>query len=276
MDNQSRSLKPLLNKTVFVACSASKKDELVSGLELLGATAIHIPVIEVVELDDKRLLDEALRSLEQYSWIIFTSTYGVNYFSQRLKTLDIKMPPQEYTKICAIGPGTAGTVCEFGYDVELIPEQFVAEGVIAALEKYLEGSGGFSDQRILIPRAKEGRELLPTALKESGAQVDVVPCYQTIQPKIEQALKDQLMQKHLDLIIFTSSSTVKNLLGIFGEEHGLKLLRESIVAVIGPITAGTVDSFGGKVNIVPKESSLSSLLEAIREFYILQADHQID
>ncbi len=238
--------------------------ELATGLEAIGGNVLRFPAIEAQAVEDKHLLDNALASLGDYDWIIFTSTYGVSFFMKRLNERGIAA---EMPKICAIGPATAGALAEFGHEAALIPNQFVAEGVLEALETYHGGLQHLSGLRILLPRAKEARELLPEALTAAGAHVDVVPCYQTVRPEMDKDIVQKLRQRKPELIVFTSSSAVKNLIDILGQQDGKRMLLESTVAVLGPITGKTAESYGKRAEIVPGESTVAALLKAIGEYY---------
>jgi uroporphyrinogen III methyltransferase / synthase len=261
------SSKPLLNKTAFAVCSPKKMSALAEGLAEMGATVFQVPVIEAKEIADKRALDEALSSLSEYSWIIFTSAYGISFFARRLEELGIPRNSVGCARICAVGPATAKTLKECGFETTLIPEKYVAEGVVQALAGYCGDLRRLAGNRILIPRALEARDVLPLALAEAGALVDVVPCYQTSKSELNETTMRQVCETVPDLVVFTSSSTIKNLLAILGPEYGKKLLLNATVAVLGPITAKTAESFGKQAEIVPSESTLASLLDAVRDYY---------
>jgi len=266
MSTQS-STRPLLNRTIVVACSAKKMVELAAGLKAMGGNVLAFPVIEVREIEDKQPLDLALSSLDEYSWIIFTSAYGVSFFLQRMNERGITAGMQSMPKICAIGPATAKAVNEFGYEVALVPEKFVAEGLVEALGKFSGGLRSLAGCRILLARAQEGRELLPDELRAAGAQVDVVPCYRTARAELEKSALQRLNGIRPELIVFTSSSAVRNMIEILGHEDGKRMLLESAVAVIGPVTGSTVELWGKRAEIVPKQNTIASLLEAIASFY---------
>jgi uroporphyrinogen III methyltransferase/synthase len=251
---------------VLVACSERKLPEFVDGLEALGATVFPLPVIRLYEVEDKQPLDQAIARINEYSWIIFTSVYGVTFFLQRLNELG-RVENRPFPKVCAIGPATARAVNDLGFQVALMPEKFVAEGVVEALGKHLGTLTSLAGQRILLPRALEAREVLPEALIASGAIVDVVPCYRNARGEIEESRLQQLRSGKPDLIIFTSSSTARNLIDILGLEDGKKMLQESTVAVLGPITRDTVESFGKSAEIVPEESTIASLITAICSYF---------
>jgi uroporphyrinogen III methyltransferase/synthase len=257
----------LLNKTILVACSAKKMVELVAGLRAMGGNVLPLPVIKAQAIEDKHLIDAALASLPEYDWIIFTSAYGVCFFVQRLNDRGIGADIRNMPKICAIGPATAAAVREFGYPTALIAERFVAEGVLEALGKYYGGLPHVAGLRILLPRAQQARELLPEALIAAGARVDVVPCYQTVRGEIDGGIVRQLRHRRPDLAVFTSSSTIRNLMDILGQEEGEKVLLESTVAVLGPVTGKTAESFGKRAEIAPGENTVAALLKAIGDYY---------
>ena len=267
MSAESVGSKPLLNLKILVACSAMKMVELVSGLEAMGGTVLPLPLIDVQEIRDKRPLDAALASLKEYAWILFTSTYGVAFFMQRWIETEDRVSIDAMPKICAIGPATARAVKEYGLDVALIPERFVAEGVLEALERYHNGLQNLAGTRILLPRAKEARDVLPEELTKAGARVDVVPCYETVKAEVDEETVRQLRTGQPDLAVFTSSSTVKSLVGLLGQKDGLRILTRSTIAVLGPVTGSTAESFGKSPDIVPQENTIASLIEAIRDHY---------
>jgi len=241
--------------------------ELTAGLEKLGGSVLPFPVIETREIKDTHLLDNAIASLRKYDWIIFTSAYGVEFFMRRVKACASQEQLQSMPKVCAVGPATAAAVKEFGLEVVLIPGQYVGEGVLEALADYYGGIRNLAGLDVLLPRAQVAREFLPKALAEAGVHVDVVPCYRTVQAEIDPDSLGKLRDVKPDLLVFTSSSTVNNFMGILGADAGRKMLAESVVAVIGPITAGTAAAFGRRADIVPKENTISSLLEAVRGYY---------
>ncbi len=261
------SSKPLLNRTILVACSAKKMIELVSGLEAMGGSVLPFPVIEVQAIKDRHSLDQALASLHEYSWIIFTSAYGVMFFMARLNERGISTDIESMPKICAIGPATAAAIREFGYEPALIPTRFVAEGVLEALEIFHGGLRHLAGCRILLPRAKDARELLPEALTAAGARVDAIPCYQTVRAEIDKDTVWRLREKKPDLAVFTSSSTIRNLFDILGQEDAKRTLMDSTVAVLGPITGRTAESFGKLPEIIPDQNTVTGLIEAIRKYY---------
>lgn len=257
----------LAHRTILLACSAKKMDALADGISAMGGIPLRFPVIEVQDIQDKQPLDKALASLGEYAWVVFTSAYGVKFFVRRLEQLGIRQGAESMPKICAIGPATAREVREAGYDVELVPKMFVAEGVVEALRKYHGSLDLLARQRVLIPRAKEAREVLPEALTAAGICVDAVPCYQTICAEPSQEALIELRKKSPDMLLFTSSSAIRGFVEILGYEEGTRTLRGADVAVLGPITATAAESFGKIPNVLPAENTVASLLSAIADYY---------
>jgi uroporphyrinogen III methyltransferase/synthase len=267
MSAADRTSRELYNRKILVACSAKKMVELVKGLEAMGGDVLPVPVIEAQEIEDKKLLDKALSILPDYAWIIFTSAYAVAFFMQRMNERATGADIPAMPKICAIGPATAAAIAEAGYRVDLIPEQYVAEGILEALSRYCGGIEHLAGCRILLPRAQEARELIPEALRAAGAHVDVVPCYRTVCGEMDPSIVQRLRRNSPDLIVFTSSSTIRNVIKILGTEHGTSMLQQSTVAVLGPVTAITAASYGKRAEIVPNENTIPALLEAVREYF---------
>jgi uroporphyrinogen III methyltransferase / synthase len=258
---------PLENKIVVVTASELKSTRLSAGLARLGARVIPFPTIKIQEISDTNPLDASLDVLEAYAWIIFTSSYGAHYFFRRLTERGIPMERLRNPKVCGVGPATAAALMEAGVEVHLIPDDFVAEGVVRALTEFHGGLEHLAGRYILIPRAKEGRDVLPRALESAGARVDVVACYESVLPEVEESILNTLLNQVPDLIVFTSSLTVSNFVKLMGDAEGKRVLRTATVAALGPITARTVESLGKQPEIQARENTTESLLEAIAEYY---------
>lgn len=263
---ESPLLKPLMNLKVLAVCSEKKMSALVSGLEAMGGDVLALPLIEIRGVEDSRLVDAAVQSWNRYAWVIFSSVHGVEFFFQRFQLAD-RPNVSETPKICAVGPATARALEEHGMKADLLPERYVAEGVIEALEKYHGGLHALAGRRILLPRAKEARDILPEALAAAGAIVDVVACYETVPARIGGDSLRRLRLFRPDLAVFTSSSTIKALIGILGVDEGSKMLQNATVAVLGPVAAGTAESFGKHPEIVAKESTIQALIRDIAAYY---------
>lgn len=253
---------PLAGKKVLITRSKSQASKMARFLEELGAIPIAVSTIKIMPPDSYEEMDEAANQLSSsaYDWVIFTSANGVVYFVERLKQLAKDAGVLKSVKIAAIGPATALELEKIGLKTDFVPQEFRAEAVVAGLRAL-----GIKGQKILIPRAKVAREILPESLKESGAYVDVVPVYQTV-PDESQAIKViATLKSGVDFITFTSSSTVKNFVGLLEEVEIAKLLGRAKVACIGPITAQTANELGLAVDIVASDYTIEGLVKALTE-----------
>ncbi len=253
--------KPLFGRRILVTRTREQASSLVEALEDLGAECLEVPTIKIRPLEDYQILDQALSELASFDWVVFTSVNGVKYFFERLFVVGKDVRALASAKLAAIGQATAKALKDYGLQVDLLPQEFRAEGLLAAFEKI-----GVAGQRILIPRALEAREILPQKLREMGAQVIVAPTYQTVLPEEEAKRAEELLRKGVDVVTFTSSSTAKNLLAMLGEENK-KLLSQTILASIGPITSETLKRAGFLPQIEAQEFTIPGLVRAIKEYF---------
>lgn len=255
--------KPLFGRRIVVTRARKQAGELSRRLEELGAEAIEFPTIEIRPPRDFGLLDKAIDRLDSYDWLVFTSVNGVESFLGRLRDrgLDIRSVPRG-AKIAAIGPATARRVEEAGLKVDAVPSEYRAEALIPEVS----GDGSLAGKRILIPRAKVAREVLPERLREAGAEVDVPPAYESVPDASgAEALARRIEDGEVDCVTFTASSTVENFVRAFGEERSVRLLRKTKVACIGPLTAQTARGHGLRVDAVAREYTIPGLVEAVTE-----------
>jgi uroporphyrinogen III methyltransferase/synthase len=251
---------PLFGRSILVTRSSGQAHEFVDLLTALGAEVLVAPTLKIVPPESFDPLDEAIRKVEQYNTIIFTSVNGVRFFKERLYHLGFDVRVLKGIALCAIGPRTREEILRLGIQCDFIPTEFVAEGVLDALEKR-----GIAGKRFLIPRAKEAREVLPSEIKKQGGVVDVVAAYQAIAPD-RQEMEAVIHKGPMDMITFASASTVRNFMeGL--DSNQLALVKQSAIAGIGPITAQSAQKYGLKVNVMAKEYTFPALTEAIVEFY---------
>jgi uroporphyrinogen III methyltransferase/synthase len=259
-------MRPLFGRRIVVTRAREQASAFLKALAEQGAECIEFPTIEVAPPQDWAPLDRAVRSLESYQWMLFTSVNGVKWFLERLGFLGKDVRDLKGLKIGAIGPKTAGAWLGFGIKPDLVPQEYRAEAIVECFKKWkMEG------QKILLPRAAKAREILPHELRKMGAHVDVVPAYQTIMPGHDTShVRKMLENGAIDMVTFTSSSTVTNFLEMFGAE-GQKLkawMKNVTIACIGPITADTARKKGLSVNIVPPHYTIESLTTRIVEFFL--------
>ncbi len=261
----------LFSKRVVVTRTREQASELVDLLENYGAECIEYPTISLEPLDSSEILDRALTEIDTYQWVLFTSINAVDYFFKRLFELGMDVRDLKGPKVAAVGRVTAEALASRGIRADLLPEEFTGDGLAETLIN--EGVTGLN---ILIPRALKARETLPEKLSRVGAEVTVAPVYQNVLPKSSagEHLKDDLRQaleeKRVDMVTFTSSSTVKNfvtLLDTSGPDELQRLMSGVAVAAIGPITAKTAESHGLKVDVQPVEYTIPGLVESIVTYF---------
>jgi uroporphyrinogen III methyltransferase/synthase len=226
------------------------------------------PTIEIADPESFVRLDEAIEHLYGYDWLVFTSVNGVDYFLRRLRACRHEISELDELRVCAIGEATAETLRDAHVHVDVVPDQFKAEGVFAALETYVGGQDALHGVNFLIPRAAVARDYLPKALEEAGARVDVVPAYRTVVPEnLDRGRLAAMLSGSADCIAFTSSSTVRNLAQLFDTTDLSENLRGVSVACIGDITAATAAEFGLEVDIQPSQFTIPALSHAIATYF---------
>ncbi|MEE9542581.1 MAG: uroporphyrinogen-III synthase, partial [Thermodesulfobacteriota bacterium] len=201
--------------------------------------------------------------LSSYDYLILTSVNGVKHFFERLYKSGKDVRELKGVKICAIGPMTAALIEAENIKVDIVPKEFRAEAVLKTL-----GAKRIKGKKFLLPRAEVAREILPKEIKRLGGSIDVRSTYRTIAPKKDAELyKLELTKGRIDVVTFTSSSTVTNFVKIFGQKNLPKLLKRCKVACIGPITADTARGFGMDVDIMPKDYTVPALAEQIENYF---------
>lgn len=259
---------PLAGRTVVITRAEAQANEFITQLEQYGATVIVCPTIEIRELESYERLDEAIAHLYGYDWLVFTSVNGVEYFFNRLRASGRDTSDLDELKVCAIGATTAEKLGNLHVHVDVIPEEFKAEGVFAALERFVGGPDALNGLNVLIPRASVARDYLPKALEQAGARVDVVPAYRTALPdNLDRGRIAAMLSGSADCIVFTSSSTVRNLAQLFDTPDLSAALTGVVVACIGDITARTAAEYGLRVEIQPEQFTIPSLARAIADYF---------
>jgi uroporphyrinogen III methyltransferase/synthase len=254
--------KPLTGEKILITRAREQSGDFSRLLKKLGAEVIEFPTIEIVRPLRWKELDQAIGQLKSYDWIIFTSANGVNFFWQRLEEKGTYRLPSSL-KVCAIGPATANQLRERRLSVDYVPKEFIAESVLNGFERM-----AIAGRRILLARAKKARDVLPKGLRKMGAKVDVVEVYRTIKPKGgARRLKKILTKERIDVVTFTSSSTVDHFVELLKKEDLKQLLRKIAIACIGPVTAKTAKEWGMKVQIQPKEYTILGLTQAIAQYF---------
>lgn len=254
--------KPLTGRRIVVTRPRTQSRGFAETLERYGAEVRMFPTIETVPVASYVRLDAALEAIDQYHWLLFTSVNGVKYFIERLQKQGKLVDQLRHLQIATIGPETARAVTDLSLLVQAVPEEYRAEALVTVL-------GNVHGQRILLPRAAEAREVLPKELQALGAQVDEIPVYETRRPQTTQTkkLRELLLQANVDMVTFTSSSTVRNFVAAFPHENLAQLLARTRIGCIGPITADTVHEYGLTVAVQSSVYTIPGFTEAIVEYF---------
>jgi uroporphyrinogen-III synthase len=247
---------PLHGKRILVTRPRAQAADLCDKLSALGAYPIVLPTIKIAPLADTSLLDQAIRDLSQYRWLIFTSVNGVKAVWERLNLTGLEGLSGFTGHIAAIGPATAQALEAHNITVTLIPDEYVAESIV-------EKIGDVRGQRILLPRADMAREALALALQKRGASVDEVAAYRTLTVAPDPVGLIEL-QRGVDVITFTSSSTVRNFLELVGRDS---FPPSTLIACIGPITAKTARELGLRVDIMATDYTMNGLVAALVDHF---------
>lgn len=256
--------KPLFGRRIVVTRTREQASELVERLEKLGAACEEFPTICIVPPESWEPLDDSIKRIKEFDWIVFTSVNGVSNFLGRLKALGLDLRSLNHCKIAAIGPKTAEVLENVYILPDYVPSEYRAEGIIEGLKK-----AGVNGMKILIPRAETAREILPQKLAEAGAHVDIIPAYRTVKPEARE--RDRLVKlfknKEIDMITFTSSSTVSNFVDIMGRESINELLEGVVVVSIGPITVDTAREYGISTDVMPERYTIAEMVSSIELYY---------
>jgi len=257
--------KPLFGKRILVTRTRDQASELVSMLEDQGAECLEGSTIALVEPDSWAEIDSALDDIGNYDWLLFTSINAIKFFFKRLWDKGMDGRDLKGPRIAVVGTATADYLQQYGIKADLLPTEFTGEGLADDLLKL-----GVDGTKILLPRALKAREILPGKLREGGAEVTVAPVYQNVRPDDYAAVRQALEEKRIDMVTFTSSSTVRNfleMLEIKNDEEFASLLGDVKIAVIGPITAKTALKNNLKIDVEPQTYTIPAMVDAIVDFY---------
>ena len=251
--------KLLFGKRILVTRARAQASEFADLLEANGAEVIQFPTIRIqpITIDSKDI-----PAPDKYDWVIFTSVNAVEIFYERLRENGKDVRVFGGTKICAVGPKTVEALNDIGIQPDFVPTHSRGSAIAAEMENV-------SGKKILLPRAKIATADLPNGLRKKGAHVDDIPLYDTLKVASENQneIETDLLNDSIDLVTFTSSSTVTNFLEMFPAHTPETLLTNVQVAVIGPETQKTAIEQGIQVDVVAKKATIESLVEAIIAAY---------
>lgn len=255
--------RPLFGKTVVVTRAREQASDLCERLRKMGADCLEMPTIAISEVEDPGPIDSAIENLPDYDWIVFTSVNGVTAFFDRLFLSGRDVRSLGHIRTAVIGPATANRLRSYGLGTDIIPASFRAESVVEAFEKE-----PMTGKKVLLPRAKEARPILPVELVRMGAIVEEVAVYRTRQvTRDREDLISRLENGKIDLVTFTSSSTVRNFAALLPAGRAEALMKKVTVASIGPITSETATELGFTVHIDATTYTVPGLCEAIAAYF---------
>jgi uroporphyrinogen-III synthase/uroporphyrinogen III methyltransferase/synthase len=250
----------LEGKRVLVTRAAHQAGNLSEGLRALGVEPVEVPVLEIQPPADLAPLDRALRSLDSYDWLILTSANTVRVLVERARVLGLALAPVPRLQVAAVGEATASAARQSGLRVALVPETYIAEALVESL---VDQSAG---KRILLVRAQNARNVIPDALRATGAMVDVVDAYRNVLPAAAPELLHAALEKGIDAAVFTSSSSVTHLADA-ARVAGIAFPFAGVRAVsIGPITSQTLRTLGWEPAAEAKVSDIAGLVAALSRF----------
>ncbi|MEO5896292.1 MAG: uroporphyrinogen-III C-methyltransferase [Vicinamibacterales bacterium] len=258
--------RPLFGRRIVVTRSREQAGELIEMLEERGAIAITAPTIRIAPPHDDAALREACATVSTFDWIVFTSANAVDrLIAELLATGDVR--DLKGVRICTVGPSTASRFQRYGIRVDLTPAEYRGEALLDALT----AAGPLAKKKFLLPRADIAREVLADELREAGADVTEVVAYRTTLAEPErgpdQDIYGMLLEGKIDAVTFTSASTVRNFVQIYGEDQAADLLRGTVVAAIGPVTAEAAQQLGITTTVMPERYTIPDLVDALVEHF---------
>jgi uroporphyrinogen III methyltransferase/synthase len=232
----------------------------------MGAEVVEAAMLRIEPPEDYGPLDEACANAGTFNWIIFSSTNAVDAFMGRLLRGATDVRALGGVKLCCVGPATAERLAHYRLNADVVPGEYRAEALVHALS----AAGQIAGMRILLPHADIGREVIADELRKQGAQVTEVIAYRTVATDADREgdpdIYRMLLERRLDVVTFTSPSAVRNLVRVLGAEPAADLLRTTIVASIGPVTAETASQSGIQTHVMPEKYTVTALVAAIVKY----------
>ncbi|MFH2059013.1 MAG: uroporphyrinogen-III C-methyltransferase [Pseudomonadota bacterium] len=255
--------RPLFGKKIIITRARAQASSMVSTLNKLGAQCIEIPTIRIDAPKDISPLKASIDKIIDYDWLVFTSVNGVKFFFDTLFDMGKDVRVLGHLKFACIGPVTKERLQEYGIISDILPKTYQAESVVDAFSA-IEMKG----KKVLLPRAKKARTILPEELTKMGAIVDEVVAYETgLCEDRKEELITLLENNEIDAITFTSSSTVSNFISLLESKNAKTLLKDVVIASIGPITSDTARSLDIEPDIEAKEYTIQGLTDALLTLY---------
>ena len=259
--------RPLEGKRVVVTRAVEQSRDLIGRLENMGAIVLLFPAVSFSEPTDTADLDQAIRSLGNFDWILFTSANAARFFAGHCRKAGVD-PGRRGNCLCAaVGPATAGAMAAEGFSVDHVAQEFHGTELARDLSMSIAG------KKILLPRSDRARPDLPNMLRAGGAEVTEVVAYHTggagsIDPGVMRAMREA----QVDVISFFSPSSVENMRAELGEEVVSRLGKKAALAAVGPVTSAALRDAGLPVDIVAPLATAESMADAIANYFSSSAD----
>jgi uroporphyrinogen III methyltransferase/synthase len=247
----------MLGKRILVTRGEGQAEEFAALIRMRGGIPVLFPTVRLVLPDDPGPLDEALARLSSFHWILFASANAAKFFCSRAAQKGISGPP-EGVRVASVGPGTSRELRRLGFPADLTAELHTAEGLVDALRQQ-----GIAGKRFLLPRALEGRDVLPSEITRQGGDMETVVVYLHSLPERDERAARDIVAKPPDVCTFASPSAFRNFFLLLGEGLAAEVLSRSRIAVIGEVTARIVAERKFTVDIMPEKYTLDGMVEAI-------------
>jgi uroporphyrinogen III methyltransferase/synthase len=259
--------RPLFGKRILVTRPKAQAADMVDRIEAAGGEAIEAPMIRIVEPDDFGPLDAACERAGEFDWIVLSSVNAVDAFVDRLLAGPRDLRTLKGVRLCVVGPSTGDRLARYGLKVDLTPAEYRADAVVPAMAEL----GDLRGQKVLLPHGDIGREVVAEELRKHGAEVTEVVAYRTVVSEPEREgepdIYRMLLERRIDVVTFTSASAVRNFVHVLGDEPAADLLRTTVVASIGPVTAEAAAQHNIHSTIVPSSYTIPALVDAIVEYF---------
>jgi uroporphyrinogen III methyltransferase/synthase len=255
--------RPLLGHRVLVTRSRSQLSTLKDRLWSWGAWVLEMPTLELLPPEDWNPCDRALDRIQDFEWILFSSTNGVNFFFDHLKERKQDIRSLVQAKLVAVGPATARSLQSLGLRVERVPKEYTTDALAASLQ-----DEEIAEKKILFPRAVEAREEILQNLISRGAQIDVVPVYRAVLPKYNADYLENLFGEYPpELLTFASSSTVQNFYEILKASPWWQTIKKIPALVIGPVTWERAEKLGLNVIGMPTQYTIPEMAQSVLDYF---------
>ncbi len=255
---------PLNGKTILITRSVDQSEEFVIAIEAKGGKAILFPTIKIADPDDWQECDRALENLNSFDGTIFTSRNSVVKFIARLNFKNIPLSALSSSLLFAVGEKTKSTLEKHNLKINAIPENYTAEFLAETIKTF-----SVQNKKLLFPRGNLGSDVIIDKLTGYGAEVKSVVVYKTEKaiPENLHQVEKELSTGNIDVVTFTSPSTVKNFFSLFSEDTKVRFIKRTIFAVIGEVTAEALRNFGIEPVVTAKPSTIEGLMEGIKNYF---------